>query len=401
MKKQILGLLVGGLTLAATASPAMAAKVTVEVEGLSVIVPPTVVTTPATVSKGGDTCANGENVLGALDAVTKGDWNGSQYGATRILSEDHPFIPGDAGWVFVVNGVARADFGCTAPVKDGDKILWYASAGFGAFHVDKGFEDPVLLDAPTTAVPGRAFTVTATNTDTSYDDFGAPTGTAFSPSAGATISGGAAAATTGADGKASVTVAGGAYTLVVTKDKRAPARIVGCATTGSDGFCGTSPISCAIGGVPCGAPPSNPPGPCVTNGSDGFCGSPDKVAANAAITAVSEGKKYKKGAGPRELSGKVAGDGSGIADVRLRLTRNDRGACATYDGKTEKFKALKKCGAARGVWFSVGVKQDFTYLLPSKLGRGRYVLDVEVTDKAGNTTKSLARGTSRVVFFVA
>jgi hypothetical protein len=400
MKKKILGLLVGGLTLAATASPAMAAKVTVEVEGLSVSVPPTVVTTPATVSKDGATiCPTGDNVLGALDAVTKGDWAGSQYGATRILAEDHPFIPGDAGWVFVVNGVARADFGCTAPVHDNDKILWYASAGFGAFHVDKGFDDPVLLDAPVTAVPGQAFTVTATNTDTTYDDSGAPTGTAFSPSAGATISGGASTATTAADGKASVTVAGGPYTLVVTKDKRAPARIVGCATTGTDGFCGSTQRICPAGSSnPCG---TTPPPACVTNGSDGFCGSPDKMVANAALTGVSEGKKYKKGAGPRELSGKVANDGSGLADVRLRLTRTDGRKCTSYDGKTEKFKTLKKCGASHGVWFSVGAKQDFTYLLPSKLGRGRYVLDVEVTDKAGNTTKSLARGTSRVVFFVA
>jgi hypothetical protein len=399
MKKQILGLLVGGFTLAMTASPAMAVKVTVEVEGLSEIVPPTVVNTPATVSKGGDTCANGDNVLGALDAVTKGDWNGSQYGATRILTEDHPFIPGDAGWVFVVNGVARADYGCTAPVHDGDKVLWYASAGFGAFHVDKGFDDPVLLDAPATAVPGKAFTVTATSTDTTYDDAGAPTNTAFSPSQGATVSGGVAAVTTGADGKASVTVAGGPYTLVVTKDKRAPGRITGCATTGTDGFCGSTQLVCPASSEGCG---TTPPVrlPCVDR-NDGFCLSPDKVAANAAITGVSEGKKYKKGAGPRELSGKVANDFSGIADVRLRLTRTDGRKCASYDGKTEKFKALKKCGASRGVWFSVGAKQEFTYLLPSKLGRGRYVLDVEVTDKAGNTTKSLARGTSRVVFFVA
>jgi hypothetical protein len=400
MKKKILGLLVGGLTLAATASPALAAKVSVEIEGLTAVVPPTVVDTSATVSKGGDTCPDGENVLGALDAVTKGDWDGSQYGATRILAEDHPFIPGDAGWVFVVNGLARADYGCTAPVHDGDKILWYASAGFGAFHVDKGFDDPVLLDAPTTAVPGQAFTVTATDTDTTYDGSGMPTNTAFSPSAGATVSGGAATATTGADGKAAVTVPAGPYTLVVTKAKRAPARIDGCATTGSDGKCGTTLRVCLAGGTGCGTLPIGPPAPCVTNGSDGFCGSPDKVVANAALTGVSEGKKYKKGAGPRELTGKVANDGSGLADVRLRLTRNDRGACASYDGKTEKFKALKKCGATHGVWFSVGAKQDFTYLLPSQLGRGRYVLDVEVTDKAGNTTKSLARGSSRVVFFV-
>ena len=115
---------------------------------------------------------------------------------------------------------------------------------------------------------------------------------------------------------------------------------------------------------------------------------------------MSEGKKYKKGAGPRELSGKVANDGSGIADVRLRLTRTD-GRNARPRRQDREVQGLKKCGASHGVWFSVGAKQEFTYLLPSKLGRGRYVLDVEVTDKAGNTTKSLARGRSRVVFFVA
>jgi hypothetical protein len=396
MKQKMVGLLVGGLALAAFASPAAhAAKVTVEVEGLTAVVPPTVVTTPATVSKGGGTvCASGDNVLGALDAVTKGDWDGSQYGATRILAEDHPFIPGDAGWVFVVNGKARADFGCTAPVQDGDKVLWYASAGFGAYHVDTGYDDPVLLDAPATAVPGQAFTVKATDTDTTYDNAGTPTNTAFSPSAGATISGGTSAVTTGADGTARVTVPAGPYTLVATKAKRAPARIAGCATTGGDGFCGTTK-----GAVP----PIGQPGPgapCVTNGHDGFCGTTDKTAANATITAVSEGRKYAKGKGPRQLGGKVAADGSGIADVRLRLTRNDKGKCSTYDGRTERFKTIKKCGAVHGTWFSVGANAQWSYLLPSQLGRGRYVLDVEVRDKANNTT-TLARGTSRVVFTVA
>jgi hypothetical protein len=372
----------------------MAAKVSVEVEGLSVTVPPTVVETPASVSKGGDTCPSGDNVLGALDALTKGDWDGSQYGATRILAEDHPFIPGDAGWVFVVNGVARADFGCTAPVHDGDKILWYASAGFGAYHVDKGYDDPVLLDAPTTAVPGRPFTVTATNTDTTYDNAGTPTNTAFSPSAGATVSGGTAPVTTGADGKASVTITGGPYTLVVTKDKRAPARIAGCATTGSDGFCGTTAAGPAT-------TTTTTTAPCVTNGRDGFCGTQDKVAANGAITAIAEGMKYKKGKGPRQLAGRIERDGSGLADVRLRLTRTNADACSTYDGKTEKFKAMKKCGAKRGSWFSHGARADWTYMLTARLGPGRYVLDLQVVDKAGNKTTQLARGTSRVVFTVA
>ncbi|MES1193685.1 MAG: DUF4430 domain-containing protein [Solirubrobacterales bacterium] len=396
MKKQILGLLVGGLTLAATASPAMAAKVTVEIEGQTVVKAPTLVTTAASVNKGGGANCSGEFPATALEAAVAGDWDGPAFGVTRIQGEAHPFVTGGSSWAVYVNGQFINDTACDHQLADGDKVLFWWSNAFAT----EGYTEPVLLDAPATAVPGKPFTVKVNEATTDFNIY--PSTTVIAPSAGASVAGGAATATTGADGSAQVTVsAGGPYTLVATKGNRAPARIVGCATTGSDGFCGTSPITCAIGGVPCGAPPNNPPGPCVTNGSDGFCGSPDKVVANAAITGVSEGKKYKKGAGPRELSGKVANDGSGIADVRLRLTRTDGRKCATYDGKTEKFKTLKKCGASHGVWFSVGAKQDFTYLLPSKLGRGRYVLDVEVTDKAGNTTKSLARGTSRVVFFVA
>jgi hypothetical protein len=333
-------------------------------------------------------------VLGALDVATSGDWAGVKYGLSgpdTILGELHSFDENNGNWVFVVNGKTANDTACNTPVSENDAVLWFWSSGVAPYKAAAGYDDPVLLTAPATAVPGQAFPVTVRDTETSFDSGGAGS-TAITPSAGATVSGGSAAVTTGADGKASVTAAGGPYTLVATKGNRAPARITGCATNGSDGFCGTAVT-----------PPSLPIGPpCVDpTRNDGFCSSTDKVAAPATITGVSEGKKYKKGAGPRELSGKVASDFSGIADVKLRLTRTDGRNCSTYDGKTEKFKALKKCGAARGVWFSVGAKQEFTYLLPSKLGRGRYVLDVEVTDKAGNTTKSLARGTSRVVFFVA
>ena len=126
------------------------------------------------------------------------------------------------------------------------------------------------------------------------------------------------------------------------------------------------------------------------------------MAAHATITAVSEGKKYKKGAGPRELAGKVGLEFSGIADVKLRLTRNDRGKCSTYDGKTEKFKALKKCGAARGVWFSVGAKQRVQ--LPAAVASSAAVATSSTwrsPTRPATPTKSLARGTSRVVFFVA
>ncbi len=398
MKKKILGLLVGGLTLATFASPAMAAKVTVEVEGQSVAKAPTLVSTAASVSKGGGANCSGAFPATALETAVAGNWDGPAFGVTRIEAEAHPFVSGGSSWAVYVNGQFINDTACDHPLADGDKVLFWWSNAFAT----EGYDEPVLLDAPAAVVPGQAFSVTVKETATSFDPDTYAGTTAITPSSGASVAGGTATATTGADGRAQVTVAGsGPFTLVATKGNRAPARISGCATTGSDGFCGSTQLICPASSSGCGTPPISPPGPCVTNGSDGFCGSPDKVVANAALTGVSEGKKYKKGAGPRELSGKVANDGSGLADVRLRLTRTDGRKCATYDGKTEKFKTLKTCGASHGVWFSVGAKQDFTYLLPSKLGRGRYVLDVEVTDKAGNTTKSLARGTSRVVFFVA
>jgi hypothetical protein len=50
----------------------------------------------------------------------------------------------------------------------------------------------------------------------------------------------------------------------------------------------------------------------------------------------------------------------------------------------------------------VGTTADWSYLLPSALGRGRYVLDVFVTDGRGNrlASRDLQRGSSRVVFTV-
>ena len=49
--------------------------------------------------------------------------------------------------------------------------------------------------------------------------------------------------------------------------------------------------------------------------------------------------------------------------------------------------------------FKVSTAPSFSYLLPSTLAPGRYVLDIQATDVAGNRT-TLARGTSRIVFYV-
>ena len=50
--------------------------------------------------------------------------------------------------------------------------------------------------------------------------------------------------------------------------------------------------------------------------------------------------------------------------------------------------------------FSVGTNARFSYLLPSALPAGRYVLDVVVLHRANNQTKTYLRGRNRVVFLV-
>jgi hypothetical protein len=82
--------------------------------------------------------------------------------------------------------------------------------------------------------------------------------------------------------------------------------------------------------------------------------------------------------------------------VSLRLRRSYRGRCYGFDGASVRF-VRSRCG--QGSFFKVSKSSAFSYLLPAALARGRYVLDVQATDAAGNKT-SLARGSSRIVFYV-
>ena len=82
--------------------------------------------------------------------------------------------------------------------------------------------------------------------------------------------------------------------------------------------------------------------------------------------------------------------------VKLRLTKRLGKKCWYFSGRMERFRGTK-CG--RGPYFTIGDRADWSYLLPSRLGKGRYVLDAIAIDGAGNRTP-LARGTTRVVFTV-
>jgi hypothetical protein len=371
--------------------PAEAATVTVRVEGASqTLVPRTTVTTPAsTPSKDGNpahSCAGG-TVAGALEVGTAGNWGGTwsdsfmDYLVSTIGGENPSAADPNNFWSLWVNNREAQQGACQTTVQQGDEVLFFvARCEFNGTACANAPVVPLGLTVPTRAVPGTPFAVRVVQ----YASDGTP-----SPASGATVSAGASSATTGADGTATLTLSTrGPVQLRATKagTSRSATESV-CVTDGSDGACGTSTPA--------------PPAACATTGDDGNCGTKDRRAPRGKILSIREGQRFKKGKGPRGLRGIVTADPSGIGDIRLRLTRNDRTRCSTYDARRERFAAMKRCGAKRGRWFSVGDREQWSYLLPSRLGRGRYVLDLQARDRAGNVDTLLQRTRTRVVFTVS
>src|SRR5262249_14306896 len=130
----------------------------------------------------------------------------------------------------------------------------------------------------------------------------------------------------------------------------------------------------------------------VSRGSSIYTG-PYAIVAKA--TSIIDGHLYRRGRSPRVLAGTVTAHTT-VSSVSLEVHRRVLGHCSAYDGPRELFIPAR-CG--RGRFFKVSASSSFSYLLPAALAPGRYVLDIEATDASGNRT-SLARGSSRVVFYV-
>jgi len=126
----------------------------------------------------------------------------------------------------------------------------------------------------------------------------------------------------------------------------------------------------------------------------GTTATPDRTAPTAKLSGITDKQTFTTG--PRELKGSFGADASGIKTVKLRLAKRSGGKCWYFSGKMETFRRTK-CGTEK--YFAIGDRADWTYLLPARLGKGRYVLDAIAIDGAGNRTP-LARGTTRVVFTV-
>jgi hypothetical protein len=385
------------LIVPAAASAAPAGDVSIRVEGsAATLAGPAVVRTVdgtfvKTPTSGPPATCSSTAIAGALETLTGGAWNGENgtFGLSldTILGETHLFSSG-AFWSLFVNGIPASLGACQQEVAPGDRIL-VAPTCTGADTPSCFSGGPLEVVGPATAPPGARIALHA-DEYTVAPDFSTATS---APSAGATVTGAGQVATTDAAGNASVTLAAapGPQVFTVTKGDRIRGTVLVCATTGADGACGPRTAAGGTGGSPAAT--------CATNGHDGKCGTSDRTPPFAKITGIRNGQRFARGRGPRTLAGSVSVEPKGLRSLRLRLTRTDRGRCSTYDARRERFARTRRCGAKAGRSFSVGTGPGFSYLLPQRLRRGRYVLDVLAVDAVGNRGV-LTRGQSRVVFHV-
>jgi hypothetical protein len=334
------------------------------------------------VTKYEGTCP-GTSAIGALELATKGNWAGKYFGVGLgyfVEAIDARSLAEPDYWGFWLNDKFEEKGVCQVEVEPGDQLLFFPAC----FSETPGVcpSEPTVLgiDAPPTAEVGKPLTVTVNR----YNAKGEPT-----PAAGIAVAGGGASAETDAEGHATLTFTDDdTYTLraegpPAEVSKAVPGEALVCVHTGDDGTCGTP------------APPGPSIAPSSVTAPAPLYTGPYALVAH--VTGVAEGHVYPRGEAPRVLSGTVSTHTSAVTSVSLRLRRTYRGRCWAYNGSSER---LQRVRCHQGGFFQVASGgSSFSYLLPSRLPPGRYVLDIEATDAAGNRTP-LDRGSSRIVFYV-
>lgn len=369
MRNRLACLAAGVVVLASASIPAYAAgpaNVTVRVEGKqqTLVEQVRLTTNTAPVNKSGkegESCS-GTSIAGALEQATSGDWSGTyskdfgEYFVDTIKGEKHGGDPDY--WTIWVNNKALMQGICATELQEGDEVLFFLDFCDFDLQTYTCRNEPILpLELQIPAAAKRGDTVTAKVVR--YDAAGKA-----EPVAGAQVRFAGFSATTGSDGTVPVEVG-------VSGQQRMRAEKPGHARSAYETIC-------------------------VADGADGTCGTVDDRPPFSQLTGITEKQVFSRAGAPRELTGKVSADESGLQSVKLRLTRRKGGRCSYFSGSKERFRKIR-CG--RGHVFSIGDRAEWSYLLPKQLPRGRYVLDVIATDKQGNR-EPLARGRNRLVFFV-
>jgi hypothetical protein len=267
-------------------------------------------------------------------------------------------------WGYFQNWVATQVGGCQQQVAQGDDVL-FAYGDYG---------QPLLqLTAPARAATGESFQVTVQQNDGTGGRTSAP---------GATVQG----ETTDPSGNATISFTDpGVHSFKATRTGSIRSNAAGvCVYTPGSGDCGTE--KAAAPGEP--PPSSNEPAPEPQPAAQPAA--KDSTPPTVKVTSLEPGKDY--GQGPRVLAGDVD-DTGGIAQVFLRLRSTDGGGltaasrCRWFSGKRGVFThRTVPCSKAR--FFRIGNSKHFSYLLPARLGHGRYTFEVKVLDRAYNAGRS-------------
>jgi hypothetical protein len=243
------------------------------------------------------------------------------------------------------NGVAASLGACGDAIANGDDVL---------FAYGTGNEPLLRLTGPATATAGAPIVVRVTDQRS-----GAPV-------AGATVGG----ATTDAAGNAAVTLTQGVQRLKAT----------------APGAIRSNALVVAVGAA-AGQTVAGITVPAV-----------DRTAPRARIVSPRNGHTYRRARfSPRTIRLRAGDSGSGIRTLKVRLTRRVGDRCSSYSGRRERFIGAK-CGG--GFFFTISDRGAVDYLLPEKLPRGHYVLDVVAIDRALNRDGVRERGRNRSVFDV-
>lgn len=376
------------LTVFPRPSAALAAPtVKVRIEGESTTLLPLTTVTLENPEPVSGCPANSANA--AINLAVAGNWDhGEEEGSSgdfteTILGETHAFMHESDTWAVWIDDKWAGGI-CEDLLGEGDELLLIADREPAPSFAPTVLP-LVLSGTPSSVVAGVPFDVSVSKIHTRPGTFAEiGEGTAL-PEQGATVSGGGATAETGASGVAKLTLdTPGTYTLFAHEPGAAPSTLVTvCVRAGTEAACGIPGSSGSSSGS---SPASAPVG-----------GSPYKgpYALVPRLTSLADGHTYKHGHAPRVLAGNVLAHTT-VSSVSLALRRSYRGRCYAYNGVTTRF-VRAHCGT--GSPFQVATNGLFSYLLPSALPPGRYVLDIQATDAAGNRT-TLARGTSRIVFYV-
>ena len=425
--------------LVALAVPALAHAdtVTVRIEAKSgVLVPRAQFTLPTNAvspvgAAAGQTCP-GNSVVGAVQAATSGNWNGtwtddSGWSIDRVMSATA--LPSDGRkWLVFVNGVLSNDPPCQRLLANDTTVTLYPACLTATTNCFTGG----LLDitGPATIGPGAPLGMQVFETTVTLDAQGNGT-SQRAPSFGATVTGPDGSAPTDAyygTGIATIVINEKGPALVyATRQNRVPDRTTVCVTDGNDGYCGTQqpdPV------------PFDPYAFCQTTGNDGYCNSPDHVAPLGRITSPRDATTFTPSGSPQTLKGTVDFDPSLTDHVNLRLMRQrtvtvtkykkrkawvkkrvdgkvvrkrvtrrksykvKQKACYGWSDKAASWNRLKKCDAATAGQFRADGAEVWSYSFLQKLPTGVYTLDALAEDGASNVDTTREQGRNRVTFTV-